>query len=138
MKPIDLMKNAEVIWAKAQVLYAGPSWKGSPDALAIQERILEEPKVYHDLLVKNLDHDNHLVIAYSLKTLEKMGSYYICKLPEKLLNSRNKITVREGSFSIVTDLGGIARNVQKLMKQAKVKAEQPCVGDGEDHAAPNT
>ena len=72
MKPVDLIKHAVNIWAKAQFLYDGPSWKEQPEALAIQEKILAEPRAYHDLLVDLLAHENHLVIAYSIKTLEKM------------------------------------------------------------------
>lgn len=125
MNPVDLNKNAKKIWAKAQVLYVGVSFHGEPEALALQEIMLEKPKDYHELLVDNLEHENPLVIAYSIKILENMKSEHLCELSDKLLSMKNKITILEGSFSISTDLGGIARRAKINMRKLKGKAEQP-------------
>lgn len=124
MNPVDLIKKAEKIWAKAKVLYVGVSFYGEPEALAIQEKLIEKPEDYHDKLIENLEHENPLVIAYSVKTLEKMNSEHLLELSDKLLSMRNKITIREGSFSISTDLGGIVRGAKKYIQNHKNKAEQ--------------
>jgi hypothetical protein len=109
----DIVDRAVEVWKKAQVLYQSPSWEGRPEARAFAERIATDFQEGEHKLVKLLEHENQLVVAYALLTLQLMGSRGLRALPAELLERRSKITLRTGSFSTSMDLGGLARQFQK-------------------------
>ena len=109
----EVVDRAVEVWKKAQVVYQSPSWEGRPEARAFAERIAAEFRQCEHKLVKLLSHENQLVVAYALLTLQLMGSESLRTLPAELLQRRSKITLRTGSFSTSMDVGGLARQLQK-------------------------
>lgn len=104
--------DAVRVWRKAQIVYEAPSWEGEPKARAVAEEIARHPE-YEPLLVGLLADPSQLVVAYTLLTLEMMGSDKLRDLPPGLLANRSRVTTMVGSFRMSTDLGGLARKVQK-------------------------
>jgi hypothetical protein len=108
------LDRAQVVWKQAQVFFQMPSFEGKPEARVTAERIaIEHPEYENDLLAL-LHHENQLVVAYTLLTLQLMGSTALKHLPEDLLQRRNKLTVSTESFKQTMDLGGFARQVMKM------------------------
>ena len=87
--------------------------QGQPEARAFVERIATEFRECEQKLTELVEHENQLVVAYTLLTLELMGSHKLRTLPSSLLERRSKLTLRIGSFSTSMDLGGLARQLQK-------------------------
>jgi hypothetical protein len=109
----EIVDRAVEAWKKAQVVYQSPSWEGRPEARAFVERIATEFRQCEHKLTGLLEHENQLVVAYALLTLQLMGSRRLRTLPAQLLERRSKITLRTGSFSTSMDLGGLVRQLQK-------------------------
>jgi hypothetical protein len=107
-----LLAKAVPVWRKAQIVHQAPSWEGRPEARAIAEELADHPE-YEPFLFGLLADPSQLVVAYSLMTLELMGSIRLKELPPDLLTNRSKITLMVGSFRIGKELGGLAREVQK-------------------------
>ena len=68
---------------------------------------------YRQQLVKCLLDDEQLVVAHALLVLKRADDPMLRELPEQLLNRREKITVRSGSFSEKMELGAFARMLKK-------------------------
>lgn len=119
----EIVDRAIEVWKKAQVVYQSPSWEGRPEARVFVERIATEFRECERKLAELLEHENQLVAAYALLTLQLMGSRTLRTLPAQLLERRSKITLRTGSFSTSMDLGGLARQVQK--SQTASTTDQP-------------
>ena len=109
----DAIDRAVAVWKKAQVVYQSPSWEGKPEPRALAERIASKHRDCEDKLLPLLADDNQLVVAYALLTLQLMGSQSLGSLPAAVLKRQSKITLKTGSFSISTDVGGFARQLQK-------------------------
>jgi hypothetical protein len=107
-----LLDSAVRIWRKAQIVHQSPSWENRPEARAIAEEIARHPE-YESALFDLLADSNQLVVAFSLITLEMMGSSRLRELPIELLENRSNITLLFGSFVNKMDLGGLARQIQK-------------------------
>jgi hypothetical protein len=107
-----LLAKAVPVWRKAQIVHQAPSWEGRPEARATAEELADHPE-YEPFLFGLLADPSQLVVAYSLMTLELMGSIRLKELPPDLLTNRSKITLMVGSFRIGKELGGLAREVQK-------------------------
>lgn len=108
------------IWRRAQLVHQAPSWEGSPEARALAEELARHPE-NEAWLVEALGDPSQLVVAYTLLTLELMGSPHLRNLPPELLSNRSAITLAAGSFRTGMDLGGFARQIQK--RAAPVAAE---------------
>jgi|SRR6478736_995341 len=112
MQRDDDLISAVTEWRKAQVLYFTPAWRGRPQGRHFSETL----SLRRDLEAKLVEHlfdENQLVVAYSLLTLDLMGSDAIGKLPKTLLERREKVTTRAGSFSETFELGALASHIQK-------------------------
>ena len=107
-----LLAKAVPVWRKAQIVHQAPSWEGRPEARAIAEELAGYPECV-PFLFNLLADPSQLVVAYSLMTLELMGSSRLKELPPDLLTNRSKITLMVGSVRIGKELGGLAREVQK-------------------------
>ncbi len=107
-----LLAKAVPVWRKAQIVHQAPSWEGRPEARAIAEELADYPEC-EPFLFGLLADPNQLVVAYSLVTLELMGSGRLKELPPDLLTNRSKITLMVGSVRIGKELGGLARELQK-------------------------
>ena len=107
-----LLDKAVRVWRKAQIVHMAPSWDGRPEARAIIEELACHAESESSLFGLLKD-PSQLVVAYSLMTLELMGSNRLKELPPALLANRSKITLMAGSFRMDMDLGGLARDVQK-------------------------
>src|SRR5262245_28082247 len=119
-----LLQRAVGLWRKAQVVYEGPTRLGWPEPLqAVQDIAANHPEC-HDELVKLLDADSQLVVAYALLTLQQMGSRFLESLPQSLLERRDNVTFSTGSFRTSMDLGGLARQVQKQARQRRLEADE--------------
>jgi hypothetical protein len=82
-----------------------------------------EPAVY-DML----SDPSQVVVAYSLITLELMGSHKLADLPEYLLANRSNITLILGSFRNGMNLGGLARMIQKRARATAGAQIPPAMG----------
>lgn len=120
-----LLDEAVRVWAKAQVVYDSPSWKGHPPARALVEQVASVPEC-HDGLVALLSSSSQLVVAYTLRTLELMDSPALAALPDELLERRQQVTFLCGSFKNSMDLGGLARQIRK---RARATAEPRAAPD---------
>jgi len=98
-------------WKQAQVVL-GPTKIFWPAAEMIQVLAADIGK-YRQQLVKCLFDDEQLVVAYALLVLKRADDPMLKELPEQLLNRREKITVRSGSFSEKMELGAFARMLKK-------------------------
>jgi hypothetical protein len=119
-----LLEEAARVWAKAQIVYESPSWQGHPPARALVEQLARIPEC-HDGLLALVPSRHQLVVAYTLQTLEMMGSRALAELPQELLDRRQQVTFLCGSFKNSMDLGGLARQIRKRARAAF----QPNVGD---------
>jgi hypothetical protein len=106
-----LLDKAVRVWRKAQVLYMKRSWEGQPEAKALVEELAQHPELESSLF-DLLEDSDQLIAAYSLLTLELMGSTKLKQLPSTLLTNRSKVTILHGSFSMSSNLGSLAREVQ--------------------------
>jgi hypothetical protein len=104
-----LLEDAVAIWSKAQIVHQSPSWEHRPEARFLAEEIARQPE-YESGLVNLLANPNQFVVAYSLITLELMGSRRLRELPVELLSNRSNITLCLGSVRVGMDL---ARQIQK-------------------------
>jgi hypothetical protein len=111
-----LVDKAVKVWRKAQIVHLTPSWQGQPEARVLVEKLALHPE-YESSLVDLLAAPSQLVVAYSLLTLELMGSRRLRELPSELLTNRSNITLSLGSFRNGMDLGSLARQVQKRAKK---------------------
>jgi hypothetical protein len=107
--PIDYFEQALSVWRKAQVVT--DAYRSDP--IVCFDEVVAHPELYHDQLVAALNDQSQLVVAYCLLALEKMKSPALAALPDSLLARREKITIRFGSFSTSSDLGGLARQLKK-------------------------
>jgi hypothetical protein len=112
----NLLDEAARVWAKAQIVYESPSREGHPQARALAEEIAQLPECHEGLLAM-LSSTNHLVVAYTLQTLEMMGSPALVDLPDELLDSKRNLTIQAGSFRNSMDLGGFARQIRKRAQE---------------------
>jgi hypothetical protein len=111
-----LLQRAASIWAKAQLLYEGPTRLGMPEALQLVEEIANVPDC-HAGLVELLSSPQQLVVGYALMTLDRMGSPVLAELPDDLCGRRENISIQCGSFRTGMDLGGYARQVRKRARR---------------------
>ena len=123
----QLLNRAIAVWRKAQVVHESPAWEGQPEARAIVEALAQHPEVEH-AVYELLADPSQLVVAYSLLTLELMGSGKLADLPEHLLANRSNITLVLGSFKSGMDLGGLARQLQKRAKARACAQIRPAMG----------
>jgi hypothetical protein len=119
----DLFQRAIASWRKAQVLYQGRSWRGQPEALAIAEQIAACHPECEPMLSDLLLDGSQLVVAYALLTLEFMQSSVLLKLPAELLQRHSHVTLSFSGIMTSTDLGALARQVQK--RAGKRASDQP-------------
>lgn len=112
-----LSERATSIWRRAQLVRSAPSWEGLPEARAVAEEVARDPE-NATWLIELLGDPSQLVVAYSLLTLELMGSHHLKDLPSELLTNRSTVTLVEGSFRNSMDLGGLARQIQKRANKA--------------------
>jgi hypothetical protein len=91
------MGNQEIFWPAAEMIQVLAADIGK----------------YRQQLVKCLFDDEQLVVAYALLVLKRADDPMLKELPEQLLNRREKITVRSGSFSEKMELGAFARMLKK-------------------------
>src|SRR5262249_36619410 len=111
-----LLAEVAKVWAKAQVVYESPSWKGNPTARALVEQIAQVSEC-HDGLLTLLSSPSQLVVAYALLTLELMKSSALADLPDELLERLQQVTSVCGSFKNSIDLGGLARQIRKRARE---------------------
>jgi hypothetical protein len=107
---LDRVVNA---WRKAEVIHQSPSWNGQPEARALAEEAALHPE-HEAQFFELLGDPNSRVAAYALLALDLMRSERLTDLPEALLANRSKLTFHFGSFRSTNDLGGFARQIQKL------------------------
>jgi hypothetical protein len=117
-KSLPDFSAAQKAWTSAQVLYRSPAWSGEPKARHVLEEITLSSEA-ESLFWTGLSSEFPLVVGYCLLGLELIGSTKLGILPAQLLDRRDKVTIREGSFSTSTDLGGLAR---QLKKKANLKS----------------
>ena len=77
-------------------------------------------------LFKCLFDDEQLVVAYALLVLKWADDPMLKELPEQLLNRREKITVRSGSFSEKMELGALARMLRSKHADVRGKWQKAC------------
>jgi hypothetical protein len=106
------LEDAIKAWKKAQLLYAAPAWENQPEARAMVEKLATQPSCEESLYAL-LSDANQYVVAYSLMTLELMGSSKLRILPETLLENRSNVSFSIGSVRTSMDLGGYARQIKK-------------------------
>ena len=114
-----LLDRAVKVWRKAQIVYLTHPRLGRAEARVLVEELARHPE-YESSLVDLLAAPSQLVVAYSLMTLELMGSRRLRSLPSDLLTNRSNITLSLGSFRNGMDLGSLARQVQKRAKKGAV------------------
>lgn len=115
--PIDdgnLYERAVEVWAKAKVVFEGPSWENEPEPALLSEMLAARRDTYEAKVIQGVSHANHLVAAYCCLTLERMKSVALRKVPAEVLKRTDKLTWRLGSFSQATDLGAYAAHKQKV------------------------
>jgi hypothetical protein len=108
----SILDQAVKEWGQAQVLFESPAWKGKPVARHLVDLLKDRPDLEVDLIAL-LNHNNQLVVAYSLLTLDKMNSPALGKLPPELFQRGDKITQMMGSFADKLELKAFARHIQK-------------------------
>lgn len=108
----NLVKQALVCWEKSQLVYLSPSFRSVPEERMWVEKLADDIDLEMDVL-NLIDASNHIVIAYSLLTLERMQSDHLLEIVEKLSDRREKISLIKGSFATSMDLGGLARQIKK-------------------------
>jgi hypothetical protein len=108
----DPLEDAVAAWTKAQILFDSPSWNGKPAGRNFAE-MLSERRDLEPQLCNLLNHEDQLVVAYAILTLELMGSRVVGDLPKELLVRNEKVTVIMGSFGDKMELGAFARHRQK-------------------------
>jgi hypothetical protein len=126
----DLLDEAVEHWKHSQVVHQSPSWNGQPEARALAERIASDSPESEQRLFELLGHENQLVVAYALVTLQLMNSARLVEIPRNLLESRSRVTLIAGSFSTSTDLGSLARQIQK--RSRAILAHEHSHGAGAD------
>jgi hypothetical protein len=112
-----LLDKAVKVWSKAQIVYITPPRLGDSEARVLVEELARRPE-YESALFDLLAAPSQLVVAYSLKTLELMGSRRLKELPPDLLTNRRNVTLLYGSVRVGMDLGSLARQVQKTAREA--------------------
>ncbi len=121
--PIDdgkLFERAVDVWARAKVVFEGPSWENEPEASLLSEMMAARRDTYEAKVIGGVAHENHLVAAYCCLTLERMKSAALRTLPPAVLQRTDKLTWRLGSFSQNTDLGAYAAHKQKVAQGRKL------------------
>ena len=109
----DIIESAIETWSKAEVVYQPSPRSATIEAVHLVNLISGEHPELEDNLIELTRHEHQLVSAYSLLTLEKMGSSSLADLDEAVLDRREKISLRQGSFANSMDLGGLARQIKK-------------------------
>jgi hypothetical protein len=109
---LETFDAAVQTWKKAQVVREDPAKMVGPAAEMIQVLAADIGK-YRQRLFKCLFDDEQLVVAYALLVLKWADDPMLKELPEQLLNRREKITVRSGSFSEKMELCAFARMLTK-------------------------
>jgi hypothetical protein len=107
-----LLLRATSVWAKAQLLYEGPTRIGMPEALELVSTVADRPDC-HDGLIGLLSSPQQLVVGYALMALARMGSPALAELSDELCSRRENIGIQCGSFRSGMDLGGLARQYRK-------------------------
>ncbi len=108
----DLLTDAVEAWKKAQTVRDSPSWNGRPEGRHFAE-VLSGRRDLEPQLCVILNHENQLVAAYAILTLELMDSKVVGDLPKELLGRKEKVTVIMGSFANKMELGAFARQRRK-------------------------
>lgn len=111
-----LVADAARVWARAQVVFDGPSWDGHPPARALVEQI-DAVQACHDGLLALLSFPSQLVVAHALQSLELTGSPPLAELSDELCGRHGQVTFQCGSFRNSMDLGGYARQVRRRARQ---------------------
>jgi hypothetical protein len=117
-----LLSRAVEVWKESQLLNLSPTWNQRPKGIYLAE-IIGARRECEGGLVTLLNHENGLVVAYSLVALEIMDSRSLESLSGKLLQRKEAITKVRGSFGIELELGQIAKEIQESWREKHSRPE---------------